>query len=131
MTDTFDIFWDSYPRKVGKTEGAKAYAKAVKKHGAQTILDGLHKWNKTREPGEQRFIPHASTWLNKCRFLDDFDAIAKGQPSGDTNFGGKPRKWINNRPYSFMDALEIEQRKRGRWGIEPHEEDVLKAWNRK
>ncbi len=63
----FEAWWDRYPRKVGKGQARPAYAKALPGILAQ----------------EPQFQPHASTWLNGERWLDDPPAPAgrSGGPS--------------------------------------------------
>lgn len=69
----FDAFWQLYPRKIAKAAAAKAYTKARKDVDAATITNGLTNakavWVADRT--EERFIPHASTWLNAGRWADE------------------------------------------------------------
>ena len=70
----FETFWESYPRKVGKGAARKAYASAIGR-GADPVevlsAIGLQRWSP-----EVQFRPHASTWLNADRWLDDPEAAA-------------------------------------------------------
>lgn len=78
----FDAFWAEYPRKIGKAAAAKAYAKAHRDTPADTILAGLRNavavWAASRT--EERFIPHASTWLNGGRWTDE-QPVLPGTPT--------------------------------------------------
>lgn len=69
----FADWWTAYPRKIGKTAAAKAYTKARKTVDAATLTTGLANavaaWQASRT--EERFIPHASTWLNEGRWDDE------------------------------------------------------------
>lgn len=68
----FETFWNSYPRKASKLASAKAYAKALARIGGPDpqafLLAALevarHGWT------DERFTPHASTWLNGERYND-------------------------------------------------------------
>lgn len=71
MTDSFDIFWEAYPRKVGKKLAQQKYAKAVRKHGAATIMAGLERYKRSK-PDYADWL-HASTFLNQERFKDGPD----------------------------------------------------------
>ena len=122
MTDTFDTFWSDYPRKVGRIAAEKAYAKAVKAHGAVTIHDGLRRWKQAGLPDKQ-FTPHASTWLNQGRYLDDHDAEAPTTRGEDIT-----RRTVDNRVYSYVDALKIRELRNTRTGITEHQQRVLDAW---
>jgi DNA-binding transcriptional ArsR family regulator len=69
----FEDFWKVYPRTAGtsKAQARTAFVKAVRSGTpAQVIIDALHmaniRW--TLDRTETRFIPHASTWLNQCRW---------------------------------------------------------------
>jgi len=70
----FDKFWNSYPRKVGKEDAAKAYAKALKHVSLIEILEALEKQKpQWRDP---KFIPYPASWLNAGRWADELP-IAK------------------------------------------------------
>lgn len=70
----FDLFWENYPRKVGKKTAKKSFEKlsAVQQKDA---LDGLEKYCEywEAEGTEKQFIPHASTWLNQERWEDELE----------------------------------------------------------
>ena len=73
----FDTFWGQYPRKIAKGNAAKAYAKALKKADATTILNGLANYLPAWAQTEEKFIPHAATWLNGERWADQ---VAPAKP---------------------------------------------------
>lgn len=83
----FDAFWSAYPRKAGKSEAAKAWAKTIKA-GADPdqILAALkaHADYYRAAQTEQQFIPHASTWLNQARYDDEPPRPPRNQPAGPT-----------------------------------------------
>ena len=66
----FKEFWKLYPRKVGKHAAAMSFAKAE----TLVFFDDLMKYTKMfvaeNTNTDERFIPHAATWLNQRRFLD-------------------------------------------------------------
>lgn len=66
----FEEFWKLYPRHIGRAEATKAYGKA-RKRGApkEEILKGVSTLRSSQT--ELKFVPHASTWLNQCRWEDD------------------------------------------------------------
>ncbi|MBR0651995.1 helix-turn-helix domain-containing protein [Roseomonas terrae] len=72
--DAFSDWWESYPKKVGKDDAARAYDRA-KKRGATDgeLAAGLAR---QRWPSERRYIPNPTTWLNGGRWKDDPDAAA-------------------------------------------------------
>lgn len=70
--DGFDRFWDAYPRKVGKGQARKAFAAATKKTSLGAILDAIasQQWS-----ADERYQPHASSWLNGERWLDQTSTL--------------------------------------------------------
>jgi hypothetical protein len=71
MLDDFPEFWAAYPRKIGKGQARKAYAKAVKMVPHDEIMFGLSQQRPGMESKEAQFVPHASTWLNGERWDDE------------------------------------------------------------
>lgn len=71
ISSDFDIFWQEYPKKVGKEAARKSWNKI--RPNLQDVLKTLA-WQKQSkqwfEKGGQ-FIPNASTYLNQHRFLDE------------------------------------------------------------
>lgn len=78
IEDKFNEFWDKYPRKTNKQKAFKAF-KALKPSNKllETIYTALELQKKSEQWEEVRFIPHASTWLNGKRWLDE---IPKSRP---------------------------------------------------
>lgn len=72
--DRFDVFWKAYPRKVGKGDARKAFAKV--KVPVETLLSAIEQQTRseqwTTENG--RFIPNPATWLNQGRWEDELPA---------------------------------------------------------
>ena len=71
VPDRFDEFWQRYPRKIGKGAAHKAYAKATRKAGHDDLMFGLSQQLPAMQAQEQRYIPHAATWLNAERWNDE------------------------------------------------------------
>lgn len=69
--DHFEDFWTAYPRKIGKGAARKAFAAAIKKATIEEISSGLNNQREALLAKEQKYIPHASTWLNGERWNDD------------------------------------------------------------
>lgn len=67
----FEQFWQAYPKKVGKGEARKAFAKV--KAPLKTLLESVDRqkqsvqWHK--EGGQ--YIPNPATWLNQGRWEDE------------------------------------------------------------
>jgi hypothetical protein len=69
--DTFDEFWHRYPRKVGRRTAHTAYNRALHRTTHTEIVTALDAHLAPWSRMEQRFVPHASTWLNRDGWLDD------------------------------------------------------------
>ncbi len=71
---SFDAFWSSYPRKVGKEAARKAWKAALKRDvppsHVVSAADDYRIECHVRQT-EPQFIPHPATWLNAGRYDDD------------------------------------------------------------
>lgn len=77
----FDAFWATYPRKVAKSEAAKAYARLRPDAATQAVLlAALAKQAESPEwrKDSGRFIPHPATWLNGRRWEDEGESPSGG-----------------------------------------------------
>jgi hypothetical protein len=67
----FLVFWDKYPRKVGKPAAARAWTAAMKRgDDAFAILRALETHMPSMLGNDMEFIPHPATWLNQERYKD-------------------------------------------------------------
>ena len=75
-TPFFLAFWQAYPRRIGKGDARTAFNKAATKIDPNTIVQAALAYAKhvIAEGTEQKFIPHASTWLNGERWEDDLES---------------------------------------------------------
>jgi len=69
-TDEFEKFWAIYPRKVSKFGSAKSFANARKTASFKKIMVSTVSFAEQNKHTEEKFIPHAQTWLNQKRFED-------------------------------------------------------------
>jgi hypothetical protein len=72
VDDLFELFWTSYPKKVGKPGAKKAFAKALKRATVAEIGAGLKAWKAAWTDPE--YIPHPQTWLNRDGWNDQLPA---------------------------------------------------------
>ena len=72
-SDEFIIFWENYPRKVGKQDAYKSWKK--NKPNLTDILNALVWQTKTNQwfVENGKYIPHPATYLNQHRWLDEPD----------------------------------------------------------
>ena len=80
IIDEFERLWKEYPRKQGKAAALKAYAKARKEKGYEslnehTVLEGIKKYKEhIRKTGtEPRYIKQGSTWFNQHCWEDEYE----------------------------------------------------------
>ena len=80
VEEYFDIFWKAYPRKTGKGDARKKFAKALTKTSFENIMAALGKvkasaqWKKD----DGQFVPYPATWLNQERWDDEVGQSADG-----------------------------------------------------
>ena len=72
----FDLFWQSYPKKIGKGYAKKCFDKIKpSKELVDTMIEAINVQKKSemwqRDKGQ--YIPNPSTWLNQQRWLDDLN----------------------------------------------------------
>jgi len=74
----FDIWWQNVPKKAGKLDARKAYAKALTKATARTLFDGMRSYKAlvVRDGRDPRFILNPATWLNGGHWEDDHGPVA-------------------------------------------------------
>lgn len=97
LSRDFDLFWAAYPRKASKPESRKAFTKAVKKVGAQTLINAATRYAQDPNLPGLSFIPHASRWLNDERWEDGpmpqrMDRRPKPR-TADSAMEADPRYW--------------------------------------
>ena len=96
--DSFNAFWNLYPRKLAKSKTRVAYMKALKQADPDSILDGVKWWIRHEWRGKElQYIPHATTWLNQARWED---AV------GDTTIASMPIVKPVERPKYETDAID-------------------------
>ena len=74
-TDTFEKFWEFYPKKKARADAEKAWTKAIKRKPASEIIELAKAYSQGKLPAEE-YIPNGSTWLNNNRW-EDVDATTQ------------------------------------------------------
>jgi hypothetical protein len=75
-TDTFDKFWEFYPKKKARADAEKAWNRAIKRKPASEIIELAKAYSQGNLPAEE-YIPNGSTWLNNNRWEDVNATIEK------------------------------------------------------
>lgn len=66
----FARFWAAYPRKIGKGQARKAWAKAVKTTNPEAVIAAAGRFTAQRGNEDPKFTAHPATWLNGERWAD-------------------------------------------------------------
>jgi hypothetical protein len=77
--DTFDKFWELYPKKIAKADAIKAWNKAIKVKTAERLLELTKAYAEGKLP-DQTYIPYPASWLNKGLYESVEVAEAKPLP---------------------------------------------------
>lgn len=80
--NSFDEWYDKYPKKVGRGAAEKSFKNTIKTITLEELLCGLDKylcWLK-QNPKKKEFIPNPSTWLNQKRWLDQYETFEEDIP---------------------------------------------------
>jgi hypothetical protein len=94
----FDTFWNAYPKKADKRAAQKAFARALKRADAATIIDGAQRYadDPNRKP---EFTKYPATWLNADAWANEPMAAGSplnewGKPLGPPAEVPEPRAWV-------------------------------------
>lgn len=96
----FDVWYASYPHKVGKGAAQRAFARAIAKTPLADLIDGLARYVFDKPPDRSWCNP--ATWLNEQRWLDQ-----PADPLSPTGPNERSRQPTNNRAAGRGDWSEI------------------------
>ena len=89
----FDIFWETYPRKVSREAARKAWAKLAPENGlVETILAAVERqknWPAWTKDGGQ-YVPYPASWLSGKRWEDEPPSTPPARPSLNAAFADVP-----------------------------------------
>ena len=77
--ESFDEFWNLYPKKIAKADALKAWNKATKKKTADELLKLTKAYAEGKLP-DTKYIPYPASWLNKELYESVEVAEAKPLP---------------------------------------------------
>jgi uncharacterized protein YdaU (DUF1376 family) len=123
---SFEEFWNIYPRHIAKQTALAAYRKA-RKGGTthEAIITGTRRYADECRGKEQRYIAHASTWLNGGRWDDapgaNLDTVNGAKQNGRSNSN---RYQPQSRAELIAELVsELPQDECGSPGIRLHENE--------
>ena len=85
VPDLFDAFWSLWPRKEGKADAVKAWAKAIRKIDQTLLLELARTYVQHPNRPAKQFVPHGATWLNGERWNDGEPTAAESRSGYQTN----------------------------------------------
>jgi hypothetical protein len=96
-----------YPKKVGKKDAQKAWAKAVRTADPARIIEvaSRYPWNP-----ERRYVKDPATWLNKGCWDDDLDAVAAANRSRNVPGANYGPLYLNPDPTDPANAGAFDGR---------------------
>lgn len=91
--DGFDEFWQAVPRKVAKDKAVPAYAKALRKTDARTLIEAMRRYAQSRIGEDPQYTAHPASWLNAGRWQDE--PTQHVQPIGKANGTDKQQRKLD------------------------------------
>ena len=85
MSDPFELFWSTYPRRIAKGAARLAFARALRKASFEDIMAGVSRYVEYIEARgtEMQFVCHASTFLNQERWEDEYPSLTPPESAFD------------------------------------------------
>ena len=71
---SFDTFWFSYPKKIGKAKAEAAFKRHCKGVDIAEIIKAIKLQRQLRQWSQRQYIPHPATWINQHRWEDEYEA---------------------------------------------------------
>ena len=70
--DEFALFWDEFPKRIGKKAAQKAFQNAQDRPRIDDLLEAIRKQKRSPQwlKDNGQFIPHPATWLNRGQWAD-------------------------------------------------------------
>lgn len=98
--ESFSKFWAAYPKKAGKADARKAFAKLrPDKTLLQKILSAIEIQKKSRQWQDGQYIPYPATWLNGGRWEDETEPfILPEEKEHSYDLSGYEALAVNQKP---------------------------------
>lgn len=107
--EKFDEFWMIYPRKTAKGAARVAYLKALKKTDHLSLITAACALAE-QSGRENKFTPHASTWLNQERWEDELIVEVQSISKAERNRLDFLKRWDNLEQLSIEGVCNDAQR---------------------
>ena len=103
--DKFETWWKQYPRRVGKGDARKEFARAMKKISFDELMSATMKYSMVAETMDISFIPHPSRYLKNERWSDEHESIT-GERKSAKSSGGEDSGSIVAAAQRFVSSRE-------------------------
>ena len=103
--DKFEQWWKQYPRRVGKGDSRREFARAIKKIGFEELMSATLKYSMSVQKMDQGFIPYPQRWLKNERWSDEHESIASERKSAKSS-GGEESGSIVAAAQRFVSSRE-------------------------
>ena len=117
LESEFEEWYETYPRHVGKGQARRAYKAARKKTDAQTLLEGIPRYRRSKPDYAE--WKHPATWLNGECWLDEDASKGNGHDEGVPELTPEDKVMAHWRwGYVLGRELTAEERQRceEKWG---------------
>ena len=81
ITSNFENWWSVVPRKIGKKKAKSIYERLVKSKEVteDELISGMKRYAESVKHTEDKFVAHASSWLNAGRWTDTIEVKVKNK----------------------------------------------------
>lgn len=81
ITSKFENWWSVVPRKIGKKKAKSIYERLVKSKEVteDELISGMKRYAESVKHTEDKFVAHASSWLNAGRWTDTIEVKVKNK----------------------------------------------------
>jgi uncharacterized protein YdaU (DUF1376 family) len=91
--DGFEEFWSAVPRKVAKDKAMPAYARALRKADARTLISAMRRYAQSRIGEDPKYTAHPASWLNAGRWEDEPEPMTGGN-HGNSKGERRIQSWL-------------------------------------
>lgn len=105
IDESFDLWWQQFPKKAGKAAALKAYTRIINKGEAspEELLTGVMRYAAAQTGKDPKYIKHPQGWLNDARWTDevapvrmssDQDGFRENHSARARSSGGAAQSWM-------------------------------------
>lgn len=119
----FEVFWALVPRRVGKKAAERAWRAVERRGEAIEAIEGMRAYTAAfaQSGTDLKYVPHPSTWLNRCGWKDDLAAVFPSQKPQMTEWEQKAAQMgcdlsaLKNSPQIAAQRFEENRKEITQW----------------